>query len=314
MKIAHLVSTFPPYTGGMGNVAYHQALELSKLGHQVEVFTLTNKSKFEQFKVNQLKPWLKYGNAGLIPQIFWKLKKFDIVHLHYPFFGGAEIVYFWKLFNRKKKLILTYHMDVVGQGALRYFFKFHNRFILPGIIKRADQVLVSSTDYLNNSNIKANYNKNHEKFTEIPLGVSESFQPEAKDEELLEEYNLSHDDIILLFVGGLDKAHYFKGVELLIKTFAGLSKKINNLKLLIVGGGGMKPDYQRLTTSLNIADRVVFTGRVSDELLPKVYNLSDIFVLPSTDRSEAFGLVILEAMACGKPVVASRLPGVRQVV
>ncbi|MBU0647092.1 glycosyltransferase, partial [Patescibacteria group bacterium] len=109
MKIAQIICTFPPYKGGMGNVAYNFSKGLADLGNDVSVLTpdyseknnkFSNDSKLN-FKVLRLKPLFKYGNAAFIPQLFWKLDDYDIVHLHYPFFGATKIIILLKLFFRK---------------------------------------------------------------------------------------------------------------------------------------------------------------------------------------------------------------------
>jgi glycosyltransferase involved in cell wall biosynthesis len=330
MKIAQIVCTFPPYPGGIGNVAYYNSLELARLGHEVVVFT-PNERDLETageniFQIKYLRPVFRYGNAAFVPQLFWQLssfakatedKGFDIIHLHYPFFGGAKVVWLRKLMNRKVKLIITYHMDVVGKGWLSWLFKFNNKFILPLIIKMADKVIVTSFDYVENSNIAGLVRENKEKFIEIPCGVlPDHFYPQEKDNNLLVKHNLTANGKIILFVGNLDRAHYFKGVNYLLRAFALIVKNnsAEKIRLLIVGQGDLLSRYKILSEKLGIGDKVIFTGYISNEELPGYYNLADLFVLPSIDKSEAFGLVLLEAMASGKAIVASDLAGVRSVV
>ena len=113
----------------------------------------------------------------------------------------------------------------------------------------------------------------------------------------------------ILFVGALDKAHYFKGVDVLLKAMRDLE-----YKLMIVGDGDLRSYYEAKAKNLGIDDGVVFTGRVSNEELSRYYQSADVFVLPSIDKSEAYGMTLLEAMAHGLPVVASNLPGVRSLV
>ena len=88
MRIAHVTATFPPYWGGTGNVCYYNARELSRRGHEVHVFTAGVKDapaeeKMEGVFVHRLKPLIQFGNAFFIPGLV-KLKRFDIIHLHYP--------------------------------------------------------------------------------------------------------------------------------------------------------------------------------------------------------------------------------------
>ncbi|OGY46580.1 MAG: hypothetical protein A3J65_01255 [Candidatus Buchananbacteria bacterium RIFCSPHIGHO2_02_FULL_45_11b] len=329
MKIAIVTPTFPPYAGGIGNVAAANARELKKLGHEAVVFTPLYqpvKEEITDLTIKRLPPLLKYGNAAFVPKLGGMLKGFDIIHLHYPFFGGAEVIWLRALSlglraaspkpkAQSPKLILHYHMDVVGKGFLKLFFKFHNRFILPRIIKKADKVILTSLDYGQNSNLAKLMEKSPAKFIEAPNGVdSKIFSPRPKDAELLKKHEIETGDKVVLFVGGLDSAHYFKGVEYLIEAMARLRQAPYRWKLLIVGEGDLKPRYQDLASQLNLDKRILFAGYVANADLPKYYNLADVAVLPSVDKSEAFGLALVEAMACAKPVVASNLAGVRSMV
>ncbi len=318
MKIAHLISTFPPYKGGMGNVCLAQVQELAKLGHKVVVFVpgdVKNNREEYGFKVKHIKPLFKYGNAAFVPGIAKDLKDFDVIHLHWPFFGGAEIFLLWYWLKRPRaKLIVQYHMDPIAPGLRGLIFKLISFLFNPLFLKKADKVLISSLDYLKHSNIKKYWVKNKEKFVISPFGVDQArFYPKTKRPSLLRKHGLDNSQIILS-VGGLDKAHYFKGVKLLIQAVDRLKNKMPDLKLLIVGDGDLKSDYEKLVKDLNIENRVVFAGKIGDNELPDYYNLGDVFVFPSLTRSEAFGLVSLEAMACAKPIIVSDLPGPRTLV
>lgn len=320
MRIAIISPTFPPYPGGIGNVAAFNARELAKLGHEVEIFTPKYKEVEEEIKdlkINRIKPLLKYGNAAFLPALHWMLKDFEIIHLHYPFFGGAETIWLYRRKIKKTgaKIVLHYHMDVVGQGIFKTIFSFHKKILLPKIIKLADKVIVTSTDYGKNSDLAKWMFKNPKKFYELPNGVdTDLFFPAPKDEALIKKNNINPDDKVVLFVGGLDQAHYFKGVEYLVEAMSRLRDKNYNWKLVIVGKGELVKHYQSLVSQLRIDRQVIFSGYVPSEDLPKYYNLADVVVLPSIDKSEAFGLTLIEAMACAKPVVASNLVGVRSVV
>lgn len=317
MKIAEVTSTFPPYKAGMGNVAHYNSWSLATLGHDVTVFTPTYKGgkKYTDeypFKVERLSPWFKYGNSSMLPQLFWKLSKFDVIHLHYPFFGGAEFIYFLDKI-KDLNLAVTYHMDVVGTGLSSHFFKWHTKNVLPRILDRADRIIVTSWDYARQSNIKDRIDAEPEKFVEIPCGVNHLlFKPRFKDKEIVENYEL-YDKKIILFVGALDKAHYFKGVNVLIQAIHKISDN-DDFRVLIVGEGDMKESYQSIVYSMGLQNKILFTGFVPDNHLPRYYSVADMLVLPSIDKSEAFGIVSLEAMSSGIAVIASDLAGVRSVV
>jgi len=313
MKIAQVVSTFPPYKGGMGNVAFHYSLELSKRGHAVDVCTPRHRqSELHNFRMRGLSPWLKIGNGSLIPQLLWQLRSYDVVHLHYPFFGGDVFVALARRLGIIKRLVITYHMDVVGRGALGTYFKWHSRHILPWVLTSAERIIITSNDYAEAGTLAPLFNRWPTKFTEVPLGANVAiFHPQPRDQDLLKRCALPADQPIILFVAALDQAHYFKGLHLLLPALRRLRQPAT---LLIVGRGELKAQYEAQARELGVANQVRFVGYVSDFDLARYYNLADVFILPSTDKSEAFGLVYVEAMACGKPAVGPRLPGVRTVI
>jgi len=317
MKIAHVVSTFPPYRGGMGNAAYNLCGSLSDLGHDITALVPKHKRKEislqSSFRIKRLPSLIWYGNAALTVGLTISLFKYEIVHMHYPFFGGCLAILVNKFLRRKKiKFIFHYHMDLVGRGFKRKIFQIYEQIYLRKFLHLSDKIVVSSQDYLEVSKIASYYKKHPEKFAIVPNGVDvETFRPAKKNHYLLEKYGLKEKKV-LLFVGALDSAHYFKGVNYLISAFKELKR--DDCKLIIVGEGNLRQIYEELVESFNLSDRVIFTGYVPDEDLVRHYNLSDILILPSVDASEAFGMVLVEAMACAKPVIASRLPGVRSLV
>ena len=343
MKIAIIVSTFPPYHGGMGNVAEDQARELSRLGHEVTVMTPVAHrahapTRVEPFRVEHFIPLLRWGNAASIPGIVRRFRKFDAIMLHYPFFGTAELFIIRQIRRMCKKLILVYHMDLVGRGALGKFFQWHARALLPHIFHHSDVIAVSSLDYALSGVLGTMPDNIRKKLVEFPIGVDTARFFPGNKEEARRRLSIPAGARVALFVGGLDRAHYFKGVSVLLNAWKELSlrAKRSNLGgvgiassprvppplagqvgtprndiLLVAGEGDLREQYEARARGLGIADRVRFMGRIADDDLPDLYRAADVLVLPSIDRSEAFGKVLLEAQACGLPVIASNLPGVR---
>ena len=317
MKIAIISSTFPPYKGGMGNAAFYIARELRARGHNAAVFTpkygFIENDEFS-FKVIRLIPWIKYGNSAFCPQLFWRLWNYDIIYLVYPFFGGAEAVWLLKKIKGKKiKFFINYQMDVSLSGVLGEIVGFYSKFILPRVAAAADTVSFLSMDHGRSSLLKNLINKNPGKFIETANGVdAKKFRclPERETEQLRKKMGIAGDERIIMFCGGLDRAHYFKGVDNLLRAFQRINSEYKSVKLLIVGGGDLKNHYQDLAIKLGLENKVIFSGEFGHNDLPYFYNICDVFVLPSI-HSESFGIVLIEAMACGKPVVASNLPGVR---
>jgi len=316
MRIAHLICTFPPYHSGMGQVAFEEAKRLANFGHNVTVFTLLSKDKLKptNFKIKYLKPLIQIGNGGFCPQIIWQLKNFDIIQLHYPFFGVQETLWLGKKLKIiKAKFVVFYHMDVKLASIPLTLLKLKLQLLRPSLLKMAGKICCASLSYIQYSEIKKFYQKHSSKFIEIPFGSNQN--PSAvnpdKLKKLKHQLNIGNKKI-LLFVGGLDKAHYFKGIKILIQAFV----KLNNpdYRLIIVGAGNLRPEYENQVAKLKLQNKIIFTGCVKDEDLPYYYAACDILVLPSINPSEAFGLVLVEAKTFGKPVIASDLLGVRDAV
>lgn len=278
----------------MGNVAAAHAEALKRAGHDVTVLA----------PGVGLRPLLRIGNAAAAPQLLWKLRGFDAVELHYPFFGGAEWVWLWKkLFGRRTRLTVMYHMDTVGRGLVGLVFRLYRGLLLRPIFGAADAIAVSSRDYLASS--QAAFATSDPRVREVPLAVdTERFHPDPK---LSKEH-------AAIFVGALDRAHYFKGVQTLLEAFSSVLKAVPDAKLSIVGDGDLRREYEALAARLGVERHVWFVGKASDGQLPLCYRTASFLVLPSIDRSEAFGLVTLEAAASGTPAIVSELPGVRTVV
>ncbi len=312
MKIAQITNVFPPYKAGMGQVPYYYAQELRKLNQDVEVITPDyglGREDYE-FKVRYMKPLFKWGLAAFCPQVFFSLNKYDVVQLHFPSFGMAEAVWIWRIFfGQRKKFFVFYHMDNVADSWLGLFFRIYSKVFTPLILKSADKILVSSFDYIKHSNLKKFFKKNQNKFIEVPFGVADNYQPKKKNLELLRQFNIDTDKKLILFVGGLRREHYFKGVDYLLKALSRLEYK--NWHFVAVGKGELIKVYEKQARDLKIDKKVSFVGFQPDEVMPDWYNLAYVTVLPSIDKSEAFGIVLLEAQGCGAPVIASDLPGVR---
>jgi glycosyltransferase involved in cell wall biosynthesis len=115
----------------------------------------------------------------------------------------------------------------------------------------------------------------------------------------------------MLFVSSLDRSHVRKGLGFLLETLALI--KDSTVKLVIVGGGDMRPEYEQQVHGLGLSGRALFAGRVPQHELPAYYVASDAVVIPSRPP-EAFGVALAQGMAAGKPVISSDIPGVRTLV
>ncbi len=316
MKIAQVVCVLPPYGGGLGAVAHYYASGLSEQGQEVAVFVPKsnyNVHSQKNYQIKELLPLMKIGLGAFVPQLLWRLKNFELVHFHQPFLGAAWPIIFLKLAKGKKiKLVVSYQQDLTLSGWRNFYYWLGTKTVLPLLLRLADKIIVSSFDYIGGSIINGYYLANKKKFLELPFGARDDFAPRPKDPRLLDKYDFDLNDRIILFVGGLDSAHYFKGVDLLIEALSGIADQ--KVRALIVGAGDLQEKYQQEAIDRRVADRVKFAGYVSDADLPAYYNLADVFTLPSRNKAEAFGIVLVEAMASGIPLVATDLRGVRTVV
>jgi glycosyltransferase involved in cell wall biosynthesis len=316
MKIVHLACVAPPQTGGIGQAALEEVRGLMELGHDACLLVPTAAGyEASPREVKRLTPRWIWGNASVLRrwEIEAQVKDADIVHLHYPFYGTDLLIADLRRKGFIKRLVLTLHMDAQAEGWKGMVFDTHRVLIQRGILKTADASIVSSFDYAENSSYasltKDAEEKNRLHMHELPFGVDvERFKPGPPKHA---DFGIPEEAFVVGFVGGMDKAHAFKGVPTLLKALAKFGSHVWGV---FAGEGDLRKEYERMAEILGIKQRVKFLGRVPDQKLPEVYRLFDVFAFPSTSAAEAFGLVALEAQACGIPVVASNLPGVRTIV
>lgn len=315
MRIAAVTCVYPPYRGGIGSAAQRQAALLTELGHEVEIYCPATEGPagdewVDGVLVHRLAPLVRYGNSALLPALARRVGGHDALYLHYPFFGGAEPAVLGALV-RRRPYVAYFHMDVVGTGVRGAVLRAYDRTVAPAILRGARAVLVSSEDYARHSTIARHRPR---RLIAQPYGAdTRVYRPGPADPAALRARGLDPDLPLVLFVGGMDAPHAFKGVPELVRAF-GRSGLAARARLALVGEGELRSGYERMAREAGLEDAVRFLGRVSEEDLVGLYRAATVTTLPSTTSEEAFGLVLTEAMACGCPVVASALPGVREVV
>jgi glycosyltransferase involved in cell wall biosynthesis len=302
-----VVARFPPYRSGTGNVAWHNARQLERHGHEVFVATLDGPTATPSpgVSVDDRRALLRVGNAGMLPSPR-KWPEVDVVHVHLPFLGGGAQAAAWARHN-ETPLLVTYHQDLVAHGMQAAAFRWYSATSLKRVLGQAQRILVPTLDYANASALSQELIG--PRTLELPNGVDlDRFSP---GQATVHSANLwPQGRLRLLFVGALDRAHEFKGLPVLLRAL----KNVPRAHLIVAGSGNLRGVYERLVATLRLEARVTFVGSVPDAELPDLYRAADVLVLPSTTSGEIFGLVAVEAMACGKPVIASNLPGVRTVV
>lgn len=309
MKICLVSSSYLPYTSGVSIHVHNLAHTLRALGHTVQILT-TSYPKMNQKPENSV---TRIGRVIFLPakgsyftlpiglrlplavRDFLQHFQPDIVHLHG--FAPPEIA-FWALHYSKARNVATIHTTNIpksrfGTKIYRHLFaKYNNK--LHGRIAVSNSAKQAIEPYL------PGY------YQVIPNGIfTHRFNPTVKR---LEEFNDSRPKI--LYVGRLEKR---KGLSILLKALPVIKQKIPDTILIVVGNGPAKNYFQRMVTGLKIVDSVEFIGFVPNEELPSYYASSDVYCSP-TLYPEANSIVILEAMATGKPVVAPDFPGYREII
>lgn len=294
LRVLHVGKFYPPHRGGMESHLEALCGELKRsIDLQIVVASSNGSRTCEDFvdgvKVARLGKLCTLRSAPFCPQMIRELRnsKADIVHIHLPN-PGAVLAYLAS--SHPGRLVFTYHSDIVRQKVLSRFFDPILRYAL----NRADAIIVSSSDYVRSSYVLPRYEK---KCHVIPFGIqSERFQ-QTDVSEVTRLRKLFGPRIVL----GVGRLVYYKGFEFLIEAM-----KFVEGRLVIVGSGPLHHALQQKAVSCGVDERVTFLTEVED--VRPFYQTADVFALSSVAESEAFGIVQLEAMACGKPVVNTNLP------
>ena len=316
MKICIVNTFFPPWRGGAETYTYNLAKNLALLGHDVEILCANDpeppgKRTIDGVKINRLRSRGRIYGVPIVPRLPYELAKIDadVLHANFPNPYNASIASLTSLL-RNVPSVLTWHNDLppvtLTASVIAYI---HDNVIAPVYLRNFKRIISTSESYAETSKTLQRYRK---KVVIVPNGVdTERFNPKKDGSQVRARYNLEESKVIL-FVGALTRWHRYKGVDILIKAFMEIQRQLNDARLLIVGEGDLKREYRSLSS--HIEHKVIFAGNVDDDELPNYYAASDLLVLPSIDRSEGFGLTLLEANATGKPVVASNVGGIPSVV
>ena len=298
MKILHVYKDYyPPVVGGVEkHIA--QVCQRFKDKHEVEVL-VCNTGPFTRIEdVNGVRV-IKVGQLGRIqsapiPPAFplWLRKiKPDIFHYHMP---NPTCEFSHLLARPKGRVVVTYHSDIIRQELLLKIY----RSSLMKFLDLADVIMPTSSVYAEQSPFLRHFK---EKLEVVPLGVDTAkFAEEgARLESEIEKLRGVFGREFILFVG---KLRYYKGLQFLIEAMSSI-----DAPLIIIGTGPMEDDLKALAANYGVTDKTHFVGEVGEDDLAAFYHACSMLVLPSIFRSEAYGLVQIEAHSCGKPVVSSRL-------
>ncbi len=296
MRILHVYKDYPPVLGGIEGHLQLLAEGQARLGHQVTVLvtargprtTVRHENGVEVIRAARLATLASTPLSLSLPRQLATLRP-DLTHLQFPYPPGelAQL-----LLGRSRATVVTYQSDIVRQRLLGWLY----RPLMWRLLRRADAILATSAAYRDSSPVLSRLG---ERCRVVPLGIDvERFS--QSDPRSVTDFERRFPEPRILFVGRL---RYYKGVEHLIDAMAQLGKA----SLLIAGRGPLEDKLHRQAAASPVADRIHFLGDIPAADLPALYQAADIFVLPATRRSEAFGLVQVEAMAAGLPVISTEL-------
>ena len=321
LSIAQAASYYPPDFGGIESYVYNISIRMARKGHRVVVLTsehprCSQVEVVEGVEVRRLRVAKKFFGFPLMPSLPTQIasEDFDVVHGH---INAPLVVDLAALASRASHtpLVVTYHADLlpeeVAEGSIalaKALSAVYDTSIKRWVLRQARAIIATTPLYASTSPYLRKFLR---KVRIAPVGVDvEHFKP-MREEGLREDLGIPKDLRVVLFVGRMVA---YKALDILLAAFAKLAKAVNDVALVLVGEGPRKSWASALAIELSVKNRVFVVGNVPLETLPKVYAMSELVVVPSRSRAEAFSVTALEAMACGKPVVATRVGGVPYVV
>lgn len=231
------------------------------------------------------------ASAALTPGLAAAIRRAraDLVHVHLP----HPVAAFSYLASRHRgPLVVTYHSDIVRQRLLAAAY----RPLGEAFLGRAAAILATSPDYARSSPA---LRRHAGRVTVVPYGIPIDDLSRPPDPAAVAAIRETHGPRLVLAVGRLI---YYKGFEVLIRAM----RRVDG-RAVILGDGPLRPRLEAAIAAAGVGDRVVLAGEVANREIAPWYHAAAVYALPSTARSEAFGIVQLEAMACGVPVVNTAL-------
>lgn len=311
MRIVQVSPFFYPHAGGVESHVRALAAEFAREGHDVTVVTsrfdrsLPVESTLDGFRIVRAPTRAVWFNTPIDTGTRRVLREIaaDVVHIHYP---PPMTAYFAVrgLAGRRVPVCLTYHCDLYLPGAFgRLLTGAYQRLILPSTFRHVKRFIVHTQSYGRTSR-----SLRGRALEVIPSSVDlDRFAPGTGGAEVRTMLGLT-DRRVLAFTGRLVP---HKGVEALLRALPMLPEDV---ALLVIGRGPTLPNLTSVARRLGVEDRVRFCPNVSDADLPRFLRAADLFVFPSQNRLEGFGLAVAEAMAAGLPVIIADMPGVREVI
>lgn len=294
------IGKFYPLVGGVEKVMYEITTGLSEKGIDCDMLCAKNDNAQSDIvnlnphgKLICCKSWISLARTTIAPSMISELRRrvkdYDIIHIHHPDPMAAVALL---LSGYKGRVVLHWHSDILSQ-------KFLLRFYLPiqnWLIRRADAIVGTSPVYLAESPY---LQKVQDKARCIPIGIEPNCSDEAKAAKIRNEYSGRR------IVFSLGRLVEYKGFRYLIEA----AKYLDDSYMILIGGGGpLREDLQNQIDELGLGHRVKLLGKVPQEDLPSYYGACDLFCMSSVMKTEAFGIVQIEAMSEGRPLIATKIP------
>jgi glycosyltransferase involved in cell wall biosynthesis len=322
MRILTSLTYYRPHVSGLTIYAERLARALTERGHQVTLLTsrydrsLPARETMDGVTVIR-PPVLMHNSKGVLMPSLWyetwvNIRKADVVHLHLPQLDASYISLISRLL--RKPVVLTYHCDLLLPSGFVHAIANQVSNLANRIsFALANEVVVNTLDYARGSAFLSRYLS---KIQAIPTPVELASPTQADLQSMREKAGIKPGQRLIGMVARLAAE---KGVEYLLQAMPEILKRHPQARVLYVGQYqnvmGEEAYAARLKPLIDVlGEHWTFLGILPAAELAAFYQLCDVTVLPSTNSTESFGIVQVESMACGTPVVASDIPGVREPV
>jgi glycosyltransferase involved in cell wall biosynthesis len=300
MKVLHVYKDYYPVVGGIERHVQLLAEGLRDRGVDVQVLVThttraTIRESIRGVPVTKAGRVMNISSAPISLRFYPELARLgqdaDIVHLHLPY-PPAELGQL--VLRPGRHFVLTYHSDIVRQKVLGFFY----RPFLYQVLRRVEQITVSNPRYIETSQFLRPFAS---KCTVIHHGIDlQRLAPTPEIQQRANEIRKQYGHQLLVLA--VSQLRHYKGIDVLIEAIKSVPAQA-----LIAGSGPMGDAWRQKAVEENVADKVTFMGRVSEEEKIALYHAADVLAFPSTNRAETWGITQIEAMACGLPVVCTEL-------
>ena len=300
MKVLHIGKYYPPFFGGIEKVNFDIVEGLNARGCETDVLCFNHeKGKHvtnDYYRIIRCRTVVNAFSTPISFQIVQKLraihKEYDIIHVHLP---NPLATIALQNSGFKGKVVLHWHSDIVKQSKLKRLYNPFQKWVL----NRADKIIVTSENYLDASE---DLLAQKAKCEVIPIGIDRGEFIENPPFRKNLEQETKHKKVVF----GLGRLVYYKGFQFLIEA----AKKLPEDIVIFIGGEGpLAEQLHKEIKRSNLNEKVKLLGKIPFQELEEYYRRADVFCLPSCERSEAFGVVLIEAMSFGCPIVCCDIPG-----